>query len=124
MKELLGLFIVLFLLMGWGAALKADHWVPENGEPVRLLTYCNTIGDVLAYALSGKPDPIPDDIECFHAATLFGGLSEGSVEHYKYDGKEWDVYRIGTLIYMNSFGFMDTLKGKVYISVERHQKDA
>lgn len=112
------LVLILLLLATPAAAL-------EVGEPIRINQYCMTVADFEAYTLRGRPNPIPDDIDCYNTENImFLGTVIRSVKDFVDKERLFSLFEIGELAVIMENGFLQMLSGTVFVPGLKDGKDA
>jgi hypothetical protein len=114
--------ILVAILVSLSSPALSSHYEPLNGELVRLHMFCDTPLDAKAIVLSGHPNPIPDDIDCWTAGeNLIMGQTGGVIDSaVGPEGRIFDIVEITNVFYINEIGMLNPLSRNLFISVGRH----
>jgi len=101
----------------------------ELGDKVRINQYCVTEADFEAHRLSGFPNPIPDDIDCYNTQHLiFQGTVVRVVYNFIENNKSFNLVEVSDLAitYQADEGYFisQPLTGSVFLPALAGSGDA
>jgi hypothetical protein len=126
-------WIALIALL-FSAPAFAEHYIPAEGDALSIYMFCTSVAEVQVYALEGEPEPIPDEIDCWFAASptmgLFNGEILGTVETE--NGDLIHIHEMSPNYFLNSLGILEPFNEydkegnatprPVFIGVRQHGK--